>query len=144
MVVNGMAVTKMAIKWKLVLELPHHIYYIFLPSSHSLLACIIRQKATTSRNHSYHIIRLLLPPLIVDNIINCFLYGICIPHLNLPKMILYLITWDHGITVYSLLYYITGKSTLLPELNQTFQVTETIINNFIPTSVKISLHRMQQ
>ena len=111
MVVNGMAVTKMAIKWKLVLELPHHIYFIFLPSSHSLLACIIRQKATTSRNHSYHIIRLLLPPLIVDNIINCYLYGICIPHLHLPKMILHIFTWYHGRPVYSLLYYGTGKNT---------------------------------
>ena len=55
-------------------------------------------------------------------------------------MILHLFTWYHGRPVSSLLYDSTDKNTLLPQLNQPFQDTETRIKNYIPTSGKIALH----
>ena len=127
--INRMAVTKMPIKWQLVLELLHHILSILLLHSHSLLACIIRQKEATISHHYHHMIRLLHPSQVVDNITTCSLYGICIYHLQLPKMILPLFTWYHKCPVSSLLYNSTGNNYLLTQLNQSFKYKETRIKN---------------
>ena len=61
--------------------------------------------------------------------------GIFLSRLHFPKMILHLSTWDHCRLVSSLLYDSTGKNTLLTQLNQPFQDTETRIKDYIPTSV---------
>ena len=135
-VINRMAVTKTPIKWQLVLELLHHLFSILLPSSHSLLEYIIHQNAATSSHHPYHIIELLQFTLILDKNMNCYLYGICISHLHLSKIILRLFTWDHGRPLSYLLYDSTGKNTLLTQPNQPFKDIETRINNYIPTSGK--------
>ena len=120
-VINRMAVTKIPTKWKLVLEILHHIFSIYLPSYHSLLAYIIRH-----------------------NIIKFSLYGTLPPHIQPPKMILHLYTWYHGSPVSYIIYDSIGKNTLLPQLNQPFQDTETIIKDYIPTSGKIIIHHTQQ
>ena len=72
------------------------------------------------------------------------MYGIYLPHIHHTKIILHLFTWDHGRPVSSLLYDSTGKNTLLSQLNKTFQYTETIIKNYIPTSDKIAFHHTQK
>ena len=142
-VINRMVV-KNQIKWHLVLELFHYVFSIFLPSSHSLLACNIIQNSATSSHRPHHIIRLIHPSSNIYNIINCSVYGICFPHLHLPKLIIHILTWYHGRTIYSLLYDITGKTTLLDKLNQPFKYTKTRIKNYIPISRKIALCCTQQ
>ena len=61
-VINRSAVTKIPIKWQLVLELLHHVFSIFLPYSNSLLARSILQKVSTSSHHHHQVIRILRPP----------------------------------------------------------------------------------
>ena len=116
---------KILIKWQLVIELLYHVLSISLPSSHSLFACIINQKAATIIHDLHHIVGLLHTPSTVDNIINCSLYGICNPHLHIHRIILHLFTWDHERLVSSLIYDSRCKNNLLPQLNQPFQCTET-------------------
>ena len=64
------------------------------------------------------------------------MYGICLPHLHLPKIILHVFTWYHVRPLYSILYDSTGKNTLLNKLNQPFQDIENRINNYILNSGK--------
>ena len=58
-VFNHMAVTKMPIKWQLLLELLQHVLSTLLPYSHSLLECIIPQTVATSSHNTHHMIRIL-------------------------------------------------------------------------------------
>ena len=51
LIINRMTLTNISIKWKLALEILHHTFSIFLPSSDILLASIILQKSSTSSHH---------------------------------------------------------------------------------------------
>ena len=139
MVVNHMAVTKISIKYQIVLDLLHHVFSIFLPYYYILLVCIILKKASTSIHHPHHIIRIPHPPSIVDNIVNCSLYVICLPYLHPPKTIFHIFTWDYGRPLSSILYESTGNCNFFPQINQPFQYTEIRINNYISISFKIDL-----
>ena len=81
-IVNGVAITEVPVKWAGVPEPANHLDPFFRPLAQSLLARIKHRQRTTHRHHPHHIVRLLHPPKIIRNTIHRARNRMIVPNIH--------------------------------------------------------------